>query len=154
MKTFVLIISKKFPTKHSQAGNPTYFAEKIARREKIHTIRENYELWRKRIIEVRKGLAEISLRQWSGAPYNSPQFEIERLTKEHDIGIQRVRIDEYGMSHDKISIYPEITRNVVYVSPIEIAKNDGLTLHDFADWFKVGQKVTTGGIIHFTSFRY
>ena len=105
MKTYVITLSKRFPTGHNRAGEPTHFWEKFIKGRdnysciyrdfwettipKIHTIRANYPLWKKRIAEVERGEACLSIRQWTGKPYRSKQVEIARLTKEEGVGIQR-----------------------------------------------------------------
>ena len=71
MKTYVITLSKRFPTGHNRAGEPTHFWEKFIKGRdnysciyrdfwettipKIHTIRANYPLWKKRIAEVERG---------------------------------------------------------------------------------------------------
>ena len=110
MKTYVITLSKRFPTGHNRAGEPTHFWEKFIKGRdnysciyrdfwettipKIHTIRANYPLWKKRIAEVERGEACLSIRQWTGKPYRSKQVEIARLTKEDGVGIQRLGICE------------------------------------------------------------
>lgn len=110
MKTYVITLSQVFPTWHKRAGEPTKFraaflsgqtCSKCKKRNpamctgecfsglKIHTIRANYPLWLKRITEVQQGKAVLSVRQWSGKPYRSPQIEITRLTVKHGVGIQK-----------------------------------------------------------------
>lgn len=155
MKTYVLIVAKTFQAKHNKAGHETYFRFAIQRalgiepilphleifRKKIHTIRQNYPLWEKRVKEVQEGKAVLSLREWSGRPYNSKQVEICKLEK---IGVQKL----------------EDPANFVF-APIdgktinwdEVAKNDGLSFEDFCEWFKV-RKNSPMAIIHFTDFRY
>lgn len=56
MKTYVLTFSRRFPGTHPRAGEATNFVEKILGHEKIHTIRSNFPLWKKRIEEVQKGI--------------------------------------------------------------------------------------------------
>ena len=67
MKTYVITLSKRFPTGHNRAGEPTHFWEKFIKGRdnysciyrdfwettipKIHTIRANYPLWKKRIVD-------------------------------------------------------------------------------------------------------
>lgn len=79
MKTYVITLSKRFPTGHNRAGEPTHFWEKFIKGRdnysciyrdfwettipKIHTIRANYPLWKKRIAEVERGEACLSIRQ-------------------------------------------------------------------------------------------
>lgn len=67
MKTYVLILSEYFPKDHPKAGEPTGFVgDLMFTGKKIHTIRSNYELWAKRIDEVRAGKARLSIRIWTG----------------------------------------------------------------------------------------
>jgi len=144
MKTYVLTVSKYFPAKHPKAGGVTKFFDKIYFHEKIHTIRANYDLWKKRIDEVNKGNAIISVRQWTGKPYNSKQEEKFQLTKDK-VGIQKLRLNPLGWFIDNID--SDVTTK-------EIAKNDGLNYEDFKDWFKKYDLSKPMAIIHFTDFRY
>lgn len=136
---------------------------------KIHTIRENYDLWAKRAEKINAGEAVLSLRQWSGKPYNSKQVEFLRLQK---IGVQRVGIEITkarpvplakemlrllkvtidGKRHGSIPLAPNIEVpqfDLEYLK--KIAHNDGLNDYDFKHWFK---KNMDGVIIHFSNFRY
>lgn len=146
MKTYVLMLSKVFPAYHSKAGEPTAFLRKLQSGEKIHTIRDNYTLWRARVEEVQQGKAVLSIRQWEGKPYRSKQTEILRLTKIDGVGIQAIFIsptDDWVISGSPYHPYQNI------------AKNDGLSPEDFMEWFTKGGY--SGGImalIHFTRFRY
>mgnify|MGYP007101882869 CR=1 FL=1 len=47
MKTYYLTLSKVFPSTHAKAGMNTCFEEKL-RVYKLHTIRANYDFWKKR----------------------------------------------------------------------------------------------------------
>jgi hypothetical protein len=146
VKTFVLIVSKQFPKTHKNSGKDTGFIMAIKNlpnleKSKIHTIRGNYNLWSKRAKEINEGKAILSIRYWSGKPYNSKQIEIKQLQK---VGIEKL----------------EDPTNFVF-APIEgacipwgdVAKNDGLSFEDFCDWFKIKSKEPMA-IIHFTNFRY
>lgn len=146
MKTYVLIISRYFPAKHPRAGGVTKFFDKIYFHEKIHTIRANYDLWKKRIDEVNKGNAVISVRQWTGKPYNSKQEEKFQLSK-NQVGCQMI----YFLGGN---IFDPIIDNSIEKSLIEISVNDGLILQDFMDWFKKYDLSKPMAIIHFTDFRY
>src|SRR3954469_18122827 len=79
LKKYVLTVSEKFPKTHPRSGHDTEFANKILDRTKIHTIRGNYPFWSKRIDAINRGEAILSIRQWTGKPYNSPQIEIHTL---------------------------------------------------------------------------
>lgn len=148
MKTHVLLISKNFLSTHPRAGKPTNFAARVLSRIKKHTIRTNFRYWEKKIKEVQAGEAVLSIRQWTGRPYNSKQREILQLTTSDKVGIQFIegvprvdgclRIDQKDMlSSRQIS---------------KLAKNDGLTRKDFNDWFK--EPLIDACIIHFTKLRY
>lgn len=156
MKTYVITFSRHFPSNHPNAGMPTFFVEKIARGNKIHTIRENYELWEKRIKEVQHGEAELSLRYWSEKPYRSPQIEFGRVGMEEGVGIQKLN---FGW-HNGIQL-PIIEGWYMFDdwgSKAHLAKNDGLTLQEWSDWFKTHENDKAAddslAIIHLTKFRY
>jgi hypothetical protein len=164
MKTFVLMVAKTFPASHPRAGQPTNFEEKINSincdlpfppfNPKIHTIRANYELWKKRIDQVKAGKAFISVRQWEGKPYRSKQLECFRFYGDR-IGIQK--LEEDGMFYRIDGKYGKFNL-------LTFSKNDGLSFVDFIHWFpiKCKKKQITEpkrfenpmAIIHFTNFKY
>lgn len=144
MKTYVLMISKEFPKAKWGPGRKTNFAWKIAQGEKKHTVRMNYELWRKRFEEIDKGNAMLSLRIWEGLPYNSSQFEIFKLYHTNGISLQKMIVKD-----EKNAIVDDVPINLS-----EIAKNDGLEFCDFLKWFSEVQKGEELALIQFTRFRY
>lgn len=158
MKTYVLIVSRYFPGTHKRKGEPTFFEDKIRfalggwnlsegkNGKKIHTIRANYELWAKRIKEVQEGKAILSIRYWSGKPYNSKQVEVCQLDKDSGCGVQKL---EFLNSN----IFDAVT-DITYLKTSELAKNDGLLLEDFKEWFRKYDLSKPMAVIHFTSFRY
>lgn len=151
MKTYVLTISKTFPVKHKKAGQPTNYQYLIQQFTKRHTIRSNFDLWKKRIDEVNEGKACISLRQWEGKPYNSKQVELWQYWGK-EIGYQMLEFSASGLN-GMIMIdkgFPE--QGSYHIE--EIAKNDGLSEDDFRDWFKGYDLSKPMIIIHFTNFRY
>lgn len=167
MKTYVITLSKRFPTGHNRAGDLTFFHEALANAlydteailviddeedistqifdRKIHTIRANYPLWAKRIAEVERGEACLSIRQWTGKPYQSKQVEIARLTKEDGVGIQKAEL-----TND----LAECIIGGQHYSYVDIALNDGLHPADWLDWFKGYELTQPMAVIHFTKFRY
>lgn len=159
MKTYVITLSQVFPVTHKRAGDPTGFKEKLLKaiqkgfdsdvHPKVHTIRANYELWKKRFDEINAGRACLCVRQWSGKPYQSKQIEIARLTREDGIGIQKLKIYE-------TEPYPFVytDKSTIPVDRKELAINDGLSLEDWAEWFKGYDLSSSLAVIHFTSFRY
>lgn len=170
MKTYVLIVSKKFPCTHPKKGCPTEFICKILhainhsgsdlyqicqnecdkschRRlltPKIHTIRSNYYFWKKRIDNVNKGNAVLSIRYWNYKPYRSKQVEICQLDSTSGIGIEKL---------EDPSNFVFAPINGKWINWETIAKNDGLSFDDFCEWFKARSN-NPMAIIHFTKFRY
>lgn len=154
-KCYVIIIAKAFPTSHPRRGVPTNFKEQIIDRIKIHTIRGNYKLWKERIDKVNEGEAYLSIREWTGKPYNSKQREIFQLHNDvHPIGYQRVRI----YRQDEIFTYLYADGFMAPVKLEHVAKNDGLDVEDFKRWFfpkgVKGPQYYDGIIIHFTMSKY
>lgn len=144
-----------FPSTHPRAGKPTFFRDKLHAAltdnadywNKPHTIRANYEFWRKRFEKIYAGEAVLSIREWVGKPYGkgSTQREIVRLTRKDGIGIQK-------LIFDKSRLLPNVDYKPVGVG--RLAFNDGLSLEDWASWFKDYDLSKPMAIIHFTNFRY
>ena len=143
MKTYVVMAAKHFPSHHPKKGNETFFPISIIEGSKLHTMRNNYNLWKKRVEEVNAGKAVIQLRSWIGKPYRSKQ---ETWMELKDVGIQKLEWTLLGWFVDDIESELE-TRT--------LAKNDGFTDHfDFVHWFDGKLKTQPWAIIHFTKFRY
>lgn len=151
MKTYTLTLSRNFPATHSRKGEETGFIDNILAFKKIHTIRSNYEFWRKRFDEIEKGNAYLSLRYWEGKPYRSNQVEFKRLQKEDGIGLQCIDLSIFS---DLGLCFLNTKNSAKRISPICIAKNDGLSSNDFRKWFKNYSLNEPMAIIHFTKFRY
>ncbi len=101
----------------------------------------------KKIDEVRLDEAVLSVREWSGKPYRTPQHDIFDLSSDYPVGYQKLIITEIGY---KIGEVHYTKSELVDV----LASNDGLFTEDFEDWFKdvkIGDELI---IIHFTEFRY
>ena len=149
MKTFVLIVSSVFPKEHPMARHETNFASKIKAGKKLHTIRLNYSFWRKCFDSIEKGEGILSVRKWSGVPYNSKQTVIKDFTLKDGISIQK--LDSF--SHSGTHAYYERDNGHVYPVLLQtLAKNDGLSLENFKAWFAA--PVKNAVIIHFTPFTY
>lgn len=175
MKTYVITLSKVFPTTHHKAGKPTGFAENLAFKthleldktiggyrnvqgSKRHTIRANYPLWAKRFEQIERGEACLSIRQWTGEPYRSKQVEIARLTNQDGVGIQQVNINlDYYDAHKSVDWFipnPKKRNEFYWFNGTAIAYNDGLLIQDWVNWFKDYDLSKPLAIIHFTKFRY
>ena len=154
IKTYVLTVSEFFPKTHNKSGLPTGFIDKIGSKIKKHTIRGNYPLWKKRIDEIQKGNAVLSIRYWTGKPYNSKQKEVYVLDKNSGIGVQALYFDFNRILEPFISSEDSKDKVQTYLSTHEIAKNDGLNYPDFEEWFKGYDLNEPMAIVHFTDERY
>jgi len=159
MKTYVIMVSRTFPVTHKRTGEQTEFESKILSGEKIHTIRANYPLWKKRFEKIEAGEACLSLRYWSGIPRRSEQIEFLRLTKDNGIGIQRLDFVNSNFNLTMVDGFyscSNIVDGFYCFSDTEnsIAKNDGLSFDDFKDWFEDYELSEPMAVIHFTKFRY
>ena len=146
-KKVIVTLCKKFPATHQKAGVPTEFESKLKSGTKIHTIRHNAKgVWDERYKGIASGRKYLSVREWTGRPYNSEQREFARF---EEIGLQHITMT-YGSS----DAVPQIWIDDKKV-PIEVvAKNDGLSVEDFISWFFAKDNVFEGVVIHFTGFRY
>jgi len=98
MKTHVIMMSKYFPKTHPAAGEETHFVESILNGIKTTTIRGKYDNWKKKAREVNEGKAILSIRYWTGSPYNykkdnSKQKEFARCSK---IQVNKLEIKRKG----------------------------------------------------------
>lgn len=150
IKTYVLMVSTKFPAYHPKKGIETDFPLKIKYYEKSHTIRGNFELWKKRFEKINRGEAVLSVRIWDGIPRKSKQLEIFKYNYTHKIGVQEICFIQNNIERPCIFEDNYASRNHIQ----EIAKNDGLSVEDFKEWFKKYDLNKPMAIIHFTSFRY
>lgn len=146
MKTIVLMISEHFPVSHIRYGEPTKLVDKLLK-QKIHTIRENYENWVKRAELINSGNAFLSVRHWSGRPYRSRQVEIARIST---IAIQKL-VMSYSFADGTITACVE-DRELKDINIL--SHNDGLALDDFRSWFYSKEDKFNGVIIHFTNLLY
>ena len=147
MKTYVITLSRNYLAGHPKAGDPTNFRAKFLAGKKIHTIRCNYELWKSRLDEVKRGEAALSIREWTGAPYRSKQAEIARLTDADGVSVQRLEFLGRWIIERK--------RILETTEALEIlAGNDGLEYKDWEAWFAKADKTKPFAIIHFTPYKY
>lgn len=146
MKKAVLLVSKRFPASHERCGELTGFREKLLK-GKIHTIRENGNYWQKKAKLIESGEAYLSIREWTGKPYCSPQAEILQLPK---VGVQTIT-----MSWTANDTMPVVCIDGKQFFDLKTpAANDGLEQSDFLSWFFATKNDFQGVILHFTEFRY
>ncbi len=148
-KKVILTLCRVFPVTHYRAGEPTDFEGKLKSGEKKHTIRYNAKnVWDERYKGIASGAKYLSVREWTGRPYNSEQREFAQYEK---IGLQHIT-----MTYDSSDAVPQAWVDDKKV-PVEVlAKNDGLSVEEFVEWFFGSSKsnVFEGVVIHFTDFRY
>lgn len=134
-------------------SNPR-FKDLILSGEKIHTIRED---------KNHKWKPGRKIQHWLYNPRNvskNPHQFAEGVC----IAVQHIRIDRIAIKwHEKLSPMPltsgllvQIEGRLLYESEItKLAKNDGLTVAEFRNWFVPPDLPTfTGRIIHFTDKTY
>ncbi|GHV60896.1 hypothetical protein FACS1894195_0500 [Bacteroidia bacterium] len=162
IKKYRLSISRVFPKRHIWEGCDTNFEQQIKDKIKIHTIRNNFPLWKRRIDEVNAGNAVLVLYEWTGKPYNSKTKTLFTFDKDSGIGVQKIEMRDisgklyYLFTIDGNELVPFVDyrgEHVTYWAE-KIAKNDGLGWHSFKDWFRKYELREPMAIIHFTKFRY
>lgn len=145
-------------TQRSCSRNAIVEEGKLWNFPKIHTIRTNLERWTRIMQKVQEGKAVISVRQWKGKPYEkgNVQVEIARLGKDDGIGMQTLQLVRYVDVTGEKELFAYYIDGVLKdnLSLEDIARNDGLTLEDWAAWFTGITFDAPLPIIHFTKFRY
>lgn len=162
----VLTFSRTFPAYHPKAGQPTNFVEQIynsigmdfTNRRWIGMLNEinpdqkeilagfvfggiDYKVSGIKRHTIRSGNRwkvgdKISLRVWSGKPYQSKQIIIAP-----DIEVKKVWPVEIEFFGGSFYVQLPVKKNHwTLLSAGDVAKNDGLEVHDFIDWFKVHPK--------------
>lgn len=145
----IVSLCRVFPKGHRKAGEATDFEDKVKYGRKIHTIRYNgNDVWAKRFKDISEGRKYLSLRQWTGRPYNSEQREIAKVEK---IGLQKVT-----MTYNSGDSIPQVWIDGKAQDIETVAKNDGMTVEEFVDWFFGSRKENyfEGVVIQFTDFKY
>ena len=148
-KKVIVSLCRVFPKEHRKAGEETDFEAKVKDGRKIHTIRYNgNDVWAKRFKDISEGRKYLSLRQWTGRPYNSEQREITKVEK---IGLQKVT-----MTYNSGDSIPQVWIDGKAQDIETVAKNDGMTVEEFVDWFFGSRKENyfEGVVIQFTDFKY
>ena len=82
--------------------------------------------------------------QWSGLPYRSSPELLFKYDDKDDIDVSKLTYEEGKglVVNDEVVVPTEI-----------LARNDGLTLQEFEDWFKIFPTEPMA-IIHLNGFRY
>jgi hypothetical protein len=151
-KIAVLLLSLIFMVEHSRAGQPTGFKEKLESGEKLHTMRGNYNYWAGKAAKINAGEMVLSIRHWRGKPFDSTQCVIK--TFQH-LNIQRYEGYWYKEQRAKGELPTFLIDGKLYEDVAQLAKNDGLSLEDWLEWFFKKTETVEGAILHFTQdFKY
>ena len=147
----IITFSKAFPPGHSKVGQPTGFESKLKAGTKIHTIRADAKGWWDKCAEaINSGRKYVSLREWVGRPYNSEQ---RILGEREKIGLQTIT-----MTYSSEDELPQAWVDGKKVPVEQLAKNDGLAVEDFVEWFfstpLYKSNTFEGKVIQLTDFRY
>ncbi len=146
-KLAVLMLSTAFMKGHSKAGKPTGFKAKLLAGTKLHTIRGNFEWWQRKAQKINAGEMELSIRQWSGKPYNSQQVEVARLS--------HLEVQRFEAAYGSTDPQPRVWIDGCEVADVEqVAHNDGLELAEWQEWFFKHTNHFEGVVLQFTSFKY
>jgi len=172
-KTAVLLLSRNFMVGHAKAGQPTWFKEQLMNLlhnyeyhnvnmpdgsdllitgKKLHTMRGNYNYWAEKAAKINAGEMELSIRQWSGKPFDSVQKTIATL---QHLNIQRYEGYWYKEQREKGELPTFLIDGKLLEDVTLLAKNDGLSMEDWLEWFFKKTEKVEGVILHFTQeFRY
>lgn len=161
----VITFSRQFPVKHPKAGQPTFFVEQIYNSIglKIGNTKQSgdipKEMWdkvndfvlldgeQKKHHTIRAGSRWkegdwFSPRVWSGKPYASKQIEFAppiQIKKIFEVCLNVTAAEGFNWWVDgHIIPTDEVTM---------LAKNDGLEINDFLNWFMIHPKSKKEGFI-------
>lgn len=158
----VVMLTKFFFDGHPRAGEDTNFAELVREGVKVHTCRDNFEYWQKKIDKLKKEGGTLSVRQWTEKPYRSPQETII------EIPTDEVAVSKLTFTRNKHRVLPythELTYITAYVDDRQtnietLANNDGFTrTRDFVAFIsplfdKYHSDTITLAIINFKQYIY
>ena len=154
----VVTLTKDFFKGHSRAGQPTRFAEAVQCLKKIHTCRDNYKFWAKKIEALKSVGGTLCIREWTGKPYRSKQGTIKEVAADV-VGISSLVLTRSRNKElNKFYYTAEVDEQPIAVDVL--ARNDGFrNTKDFIDFLapmfaKYKTDTLRLGIIHFSPFRY
>jgi hypothetical protein len=113
---------------------------------KIHTIRQNYDFWK------RFEGQDVALYIWEGKPYRSKQkvFCVKRLVSVQKLYMYKNYIDDVL----EFFVIASVGIGLEGVNVEKLRKNDGFCCRElFEDWF-VKYHGGEMAILHFTDYRY
>lgn len=158
----VVMLTKILFDGHPMAGQETKFADSVKAGKKIHTCRDNYDYWSKKIGKLTAEGGTLCLRQWTAKPYRSPQETIAEIPADQ-VGVCKLEVKRYEHRVEPYRHTVTCYQATVDGQPAdidEIAKNDGFTqTRDFTAFIaplfdKYKSDTITLAIIHFNKYRY
>lgn len=158
----VVTLTKQFFNGHHRAGQPTDFADLVRSGKKIHTCRDNYDYWAKKIETLKDAGGMLCIREWSGKPYRSPQDTIVEIPAEkvHVVKLKLTRLSLDGPTPGTHYHAYSAMVNGKHIKIEDVAKHDGFTCERdfvaFLDPLFDRDKTNTEylAIIHFNEFSY
>jgi hypothetical protein len=152
----VITFSRQFPVKHPKAGEQTFFVEKITRGLHSQGVRpwnipdeifntEAYYIVDGKHHTIRAGNRWkvgdwFSPRIWSGKPYASKQIEFAspiQIKKIWEVCLNVTAAEGFNWWIDgQVAATDEV---------VNMAKNDGLEINDFLNWFIIHPKTKREG---------
>lgn len=162
----VITFSRKFTSYHPKAGDPTYFVESfynsIFSRNNLmdypngieindcilsiknHTIRKGNRFKKGDFFSPRVWGTDVNPKSGKSGPYHSKQIILCNDVEIANVWDIRILVQDFGKS----GLQSVITINGQDFQNIELlAKNDGLSLQDFLQWFKTEKGETFVGQI-------
>lgn len=165
----VIMFSRVFPAYHPKAGQPTFFVEKILKflPEKEYENEQNLNYFRKitdleiqqwidlqpKYHTIRTGHRfkvgdKFSPRVWSGKPYRSKQIIIAPDIEVKKVWNFKITTESNSEMRYDISNFIYINGKLVMDNEYDrLSKNDGLSVQDFCDWFRIERDGDTGTLI-------
>lgn len=149
----VITFSRTFPAKHPRKGEPTYFVEKIwaGLADKTDRMQGSVDMdfheyyngipkWHTIRAGNRWKVGDFfSPRYWTGKPYASKQALITEPLEIKKIWAIRIMRNWVWIKDKKFSDF-EFTNQIV-----SLARNDGLEIKDFWNWFDAHPKMKKEG---------
>jgi len=134
LKEYFITLPVYFPKGHVHGGKQTDFEESFTSYDKIHTIKERYSVWAKRIDNVISGNAVLKV----CVVNSSRKIILRTLTNKNCVGYEKLE-DVLESPYNNLDL---------------VAKHEGLYLEDYLNWVEIISKKEPAIVIHFTGFRY
>lgn len=162
-KKVVVMLTKVFFSEHPKSGQETHFADLVKAGKKIHTCRDNFNYWAEKIASLKRTGGVLSVRQWSGKPYRSPQEIVVEIPASKvgvsELIVERIFIPSVHLRPSEMTAY-KASIGDTQIDIKKLAKNDGFSYEgDFVSFInplfnKYQRNIIRLAIIHFNEFEY